>query len=86
MHWVEEHHRKLIELARMLEEIRSRFDSLGSEIDERIQSEGYLSLVRKAFWTWDDSDTQEKRRMLGNAVINAGGRARVQMMSLEPIS
>lgn len=71
--WVEEHQRKLIELARTLDGIRSRFESLGGEIDERIQSVGYLSLVRKAFRTWDDSETEEKRRMLGNAVINAGG-------------
>ncbi len=73
MLWVEEHQRKLVELARLLEEIRSRFESLGSEIDERIQSEGYLSLVRKAFRTWDHSETEEKRRMLGNVAINAGG-------------
>ena len=73
MLWVEEHQRKLIELARLLEEIRSRFESLGNEIDERIQSEGYLSLVRKAFRIWDNSETEQKRRMLGNAVTNAGG-------------
>lgn len=73
MLWVEEHQRKLIELARLLEEIGSRFESLGSDIDERIQADGYLSLVRKAFRTWDDSDTEEKRRMLGNVVTNAGG-------------
>lgn len=73
MLWVEEHQRKLIEFARIIEEIRSRFESLGSEVDERIQSESYLSLVRKAFRTWDASDAQEKRRMLGNVVTNAGG-------------
>jgi len=73
MLWVEEHQRKLIELARMLDEIRSRFENLGSEIDERIQNEGYLSLVRKAFRTWDSSETEEKRRMLGNVVTNAAG-------------
>jgi len=73
MLWVEEHQRKLIELARMLEEIRQRFESLGSEIDERIQSDTYLSLVRKTFRTWDNSDTKEKHRMLGNVVTNAAG-------------
>jgi hypothetical protein len=73
MLWVEEHQRKLIELARLLEEICSRFERLGSEIDQRIQSEGYLSIVRKTFRTWDDSDMEEKPRMLGNVVINAGG-------------
>jgi hypothetical protein len=73
MLWVEEHQRKLMELAQLLEQIRSRFESLGRDIDERIQSEGYLSLVRKAFRTWDNSDTEEKRRMLGNVVTNDGG-------------
>jgi hypothetical protein len=29
-------------------------------------------LVRKAFRVWDKADTQEKRRMLGDVVINAG--------------
>lgn len=61
--WVEEHQRKLIELARLLEEVRNRFESLASDIDERIQSESYLSLVRKAFRTWDEADTEQKRRM-----------------------
>jgi hypothetical protein len=52
MLWVEAPQQKLIELARLLDEVRSRFESLGSEIDERIQGEGYLSFVRKAFRTW----------------------------------
>ena len=28
--------------------------------------------MRKAFRAWDQSDTEQKRRMLGNVVINAG--------------
>lgn len=71
--WVEEHRRKLIELAQILQEVQSRFENFGEELDERIQSDSYLALVRKAFRAWDQSDTEEKRRMLGNVVINAGG-------------
>ena len=70
--WVEEHRRKLIELGQTLQEVQSRFENFADEIDERIQSDAYLALVRKAFRAWDQSDTDEKRRMLGNVVINAG--------------
>lgn len=70
--WVEEHRRRLITLGQTLQEVQSRFENFGNEIDERIQSEAYLALVRKAFRAWDQSDTDEKRRMLGNVVINAG--------------
>ena len=70
--WVEQHQRKLMELGQMFQEVQSRFENFGEEINERIESDAYLALVRKAFRAWDQSDTQEKRRMLGNIVINAG--------------
>lgn len=70
--WVEQRQRKLMELGQMFQEVQSRFENFGNEIDERIGSDAYLALVRKAFRVWDQSDTEEKRRMLGNIVINAG--------------
>ncbi len=69
--WLEEHQRKLFELARALQEIQSRFESLGEEIDDRIQSEEYLALVRKAFRVWDQADTTEKKTLVSNIVTNA---------------
>ncbi len=45
--WVEQHRRKLIELGQTLQEVQARFENLGDEIDERIESEAYLALVRK---------------------------------------
>jgi hypothetical protein len=71
--WLEEHQRKIQSLLETLEEIGSRLADLGAEIEERIQSEEYLSLVRKAFRIWDESDTEEKRRLLANVLTNAGG-------------
>jgi hypothetical protein len=71
--WLEEHARKIAELMNALRSVVERFESLGSQIDERIQSEEYLALVRRAFRTWDRSDTQEKRRYVGNLVSNAAG-------------
>ena len=69
--WLNEHQRKLLELAKTLQDIQKRFETLGAQIDERIQSEEYLGLVRKAFRVWDQADTDEKRRLVANLVTNA---------------
>ena len=71
--WLEEHQRKIGELGRTLQQVGNRLADLGNEIEERIQSEEYLSLVRKAFRIWDESDTEEKRKLLANVVTNAAG-------------
>jgi len=71
--WLEEHHRKLLALKATLEEIQGRFDSLGDTIDERLQSDEYLGVVRKAFRAWDQADTTEKRRLIANLITHAAG-------------
>src|SRR5882672_8218135 len=52
--WLEEHQRKLQDLQATLRDVQERFDGLGTQIDERVQSPEYLALVRKAFRAWDD--------------------------------
>lgn len=69
--WLKEHQRKLLELKATLEDVCDRFEAFGDEIDERIQSEDYLALVRKAFRTWDESDTAEKKGYIANLIANA---------------
>ena len=69
--WLEEHRRKLELLSETLNGIGTRFESLGSEIEERIQDEKYLDLVRRAFRVWDRADTDEKRKYVSNLVTNA---------------
>jgi hypothetical protein len=71
--WLIEHQRKLRELEATLKYVKERFESLGEAIDERIQSEEYLALVRKAFRVWDESDTAEKKRYIANLISNAAG-------------
>lgn len=71
--WLEEHAKKIQRLAQTLSDIAARFESIGEQIDERIQSEEYLDLVRKAFRVWDESDTDEKRRYVSNLISNASG-------------
>jgi hypothetical protein len=71
--WLKEHQRKILLLAQTLQDIGARLSNLGEEIEERIQGDEYLALVRKAFRIWDESDTEEKRKLLSNAITNAAG-------------
>lgn len=71
--WLEEHHRKLNQLRGTLHEVSERFEKLGPEIEERVESEEYLALVRQAFRTWDRAETDDKRRYVSNVITNAAG-------------
>jgi hypothetical protein len=71
--WLKEHQRKIELLANTLNNITERFEKLGEQIDERLQSEEYLNLVRRAFRIWDQADTDEKRECVANLVTNASG-------------
>jgi len=71
--WLEEHQHRLRELSSTLIEIVERLESMGDEIQRRIESEEYLALVGRAFRTWDQADTEEKRRLIKNLLMNAGG-------------
>lgn len=70
--WLEEHKEKLKLLGETLAEILVRLDKLGDEVQERIESPEYLALVRKAFRSWDQADTEEKKLMFKKLIANAG--------------
>lgn len=71
--WLEEHQGKLVMLQETLVDIEGRFEALGNTVDERLQTPEYLGLVRKAFRTWDEAATEEKRRYIANLIANAAG-------------
>lgn len=71
--WLEEHQAKMETLSATMLDIGRRFEAIGDEIDERLSSEKYLDIVRKAFRAWDKADTEEKRRYVANLVTNAAG-------------
>jgi hypothetical protein len=71
--WLQEHEQKLKKLIISLAEIDARFASIGDQIEERVNSEEYLSIVRKSFRVWDDSDTDEKKRLVANILSNSAG-------------
>lgn len=70
--WVQEHEQKLRELGATLGEVFERFDSLGDEVQKRIESDEYIILVRKTFRQWDQAETLEKKEMLKKLITNSG--------------
>lgn len=71
--WLQAHQTKIEDLGAAFTTVENRFEQLGPEIEERIQSEEYLSIVSQAFQTWDNANTAEKRRYAINLVVNAAG-------------
>ena len=71
--WLQEHQEKLQELRATLGKLVARLDGFGQEVEERITSTEYLTLVRKTFREWDAADTDEKRKLLVQLITNAGG-------------
>ncbi len=71
--WLQEHQEKLQMLRATLEQMVLRLEEFGEEVENRITSEQYLTLVRKTFRQWDEADTDEKRRLLVQLITNAAG-------------
>lgn len=70
--WLQEHRAKMQKLAQDLAELINRLSSLGDEIQTRIESEEYLALVRKAFRSWEQADTDQKKAYIVKLISNAG--------------
>ena len=71
--WLEEHRRKLGELAEDLNEIMRRVEQIGPDAEARLESDPYLGVVRKGFRVWDSADTREKREYIRRLISNAAG-------------
>lgn len=71
--WLEEHQQKIDELAATFTSMAQKLDQFGEQIEERLQDESYLSLVRQGFRVWNEANTQSKkdyvRRTLTNAAV-----------------
>ena len=70
--WLEEHAKKIKELAETLSEMLRRLESFGDEVKARLESDQYLSLIRKGFRQWDQADSEEKKKLISNLLTNAG--------------
>jgi len=70
--WLEEHKNKIEELNATLADIFIRLDNFGDEVEQRMESPEYLALVKKAFRSWDEADTETKKQMFKKLITNAG--------------
>ena len=70
--WLETHGERLRDVADAIDDVTTRLNQFGEEVQQRIESEEYLSLVRKAFRVWDEADTKEKRRLIQKLLAHAG--------------
>ena len=71
--WVKEHEQKFRELLSSIDQILIRLEELENQgASPRTEEEEFLSLVRKGFRTWDESETKNKREIVCRLLINAG--------------
>ena len=70
--WLEEHAKKIKELADTLIRMVGRLESFGEEVKARLESDEYLALIRRGFREWDQADSQEKKELIANLLTNAG--------------
>lgn len=70
--WLHEHTEKMKLLGETLIQIVTKLDEFPDEINERLESEEYLQIIRKSFRSWDNADTFEKRELIRKLLTNAG--------------
>jgi hypothetical protein len=69
--WLYTHKVKMDSLYQDLSSLTECIDKVESDLSSRIDSEEYLSLVRKSFRSWDQAETNEKRKYIINLIKNA---------------
>jgi hypothetical protein len=71
--WLEEHQSAFKRLEATVAKMVDRMEEIGSQVDDRIQDEHFLGLVRHGFRVWDEASTQEKRDFVRRTLTNAAG-------------
>jgi len=69
--WLKVHKVKIEDLMVDLDDMAGRLESIPEDQQERIESEEYLTLVRRAFRSWDEAETKEKREYIVNLISNS---------------
>lgn len=63
---------EMVEIGKTLFEVIVRLDKQDAEVQKRIQSKEYLSLIKKAFRNWSAAENEAKRILIRNLLANAG--------------
>jgi hypothetical protein len=70
-HWQKMLTEEMKEKEKTIIEIMSRLDMHDEEISKRVESSQYQSLLRKAFRDWAGAESEQKRVMVRNLLVNA---------------
>jgi len=70
-HWLRMLNDEMKEKERTIIEIAERLDLQDEKINERMNSEEYQSLLKKAFRDWSAAESEEKRKYVRNILANA---------------
>lgn len=69
--WLKLKELEMDEIGKTMAEVAMRLDLNDKKIEERIKSPEYLSLVRKCFRDWSAAESEEKRKLIRNLLVNA---------------
>jgi hypothetical protein len=71
--WLEEHQNAYKRLEATLGKMIGRMEEIGEQVDERLQDDRFLGLVRHGFRVWDEATSDEKRDFVRRTLTNAAG-------------
>ena len=69
--WIKLQEAEVIEIGLTIAEILTRLDLNDEKIRQRIESPEYLSLIKKCFRDWSAAESEEKRVLIRNLLLNA---------------
>ncbi len=75
--WLKLQEDELREIGKTLFEVIIRLDKENAKVIERIESQEYLGLMRKAFRNWSAAESEEKRILIRNLLSNAGSPEKI---------
>lgn len=70
-HWLEMLQDEMREKEETIIEIMSRVDMSDEEVEKRVESPEYQSILKKSFRNWSGAESKEKRILLRNLLANA---------------
>jgi hypothetical protein len=69
--WLKLQEEEMAEIGRTLIEVMQRLDLNDEKIRARVQSPAYLSIVKKCTRDWSAAESEERRRLIRNLLVNA---------------
>lgn len=71
--WLKTQADQLEEIGKTMFEIMNKLDLEDERVKERLESPEYLSLIKKCFRDWSAAESEEKRQLITQLLINAAG-------------